>query len=70
MVAVLIMNQAYKIWSALNNSSQIGYHGNKETSTLIYEIQNFANTYLGKVSKFQGNGLFSFGVLSHSLDWR
>ena len=37
--------------------------------SLIYEIQNFANTYLGKVTKFQGNGLFRFGVLSHLLGW-
>ena len=37
---------------------------------LIYEIQNFANTYLGKVTKLQGNGLFRFGVLSHLLGWR
>ena len=32
--------------------------------SLIYEIQNFANAYLGKVTEFQGNGLFRFGVLS------
>ena len=38
--------------------------------SLIYEIQNFANAYLGKVTKFQGNGLFCFGVLSHLLGWR
>ena len=37
---------------------------------LIYEIQNFADTYLGKVIKFQGNGSFRFGVLSHLLSWR
>ena len=36
----------------------------------IYEIQNFANTYLGKVTKFQGNGLFRFGVPSHLLGRR
>ena len=35
--------------------------------SLIYEIQNFANTYLEKVSKFQGNGMFHFGILSHLL---
>ena len=38
--------------------------------SLIYEIQSFANTYLGKVNKFQGNGLFRFKVLSHLLGWR
>ena len=37
--------------------------------SLIYEIQNFANTYLGKVTKFQGNGLFGFGVLNHLLGY-
>ena len=35
--------------------------------SLIYEIQNFADTYLRKVTKFQGNGLFRVGVLSHLL---
>ena len=42
----------------------------KKRLSLIYEIQNFANNYLGKVIKFQGNGLFRFGVLSHLLGWR
>ena len=28
--------------------------------SLIYELENFANTYLGKVTKFQGDGLFRF----------
>ena len=32
--------------------------------SLICEIRNFANAYLGKVTKFQGYGLFRFGVLS------
>ena len=35
--------------------------------SLIYEIQNFGDTYLGKVMKFQSNGLFRFEVLSHLL---
>ena len=39
----------------------------KKRLSLIYEIGNFVNTYLGKVSKFQDNGLFRFGVLSHLL---
>ena len=30
----------------------------KKRLSLIYESQNFANTYLGNVTKFQGNGLF------------
>ena len=42
----------------------------KKCLSLAYEIQNFDNTYLGKVTKFQGNGLFRFGVLSHLLGWR
>ena len=42
----------------------------KKRLSLIYEIQNFADTYLGKVTKFQGNGLFRFGVLSHLLGWK
>ena len=33
-------------------------------------IPNFANEYLGKVTKFQGYGLFRFGVLSNLLAWR
>ena len=49
----------------------MGYHGNKEMRlSLIYEIQNFANTYLGKVTKFQSNELLRFGVLSHLLGLR
>ena len=31
--------------------------------SLICEIPNFANAYLGKVTKFQGYRLFRFGVL-------
>ena len=42
----------------------------KKRLSVSYEIQNFANTYLGKITKFQGNGLFRFGVLSHLLGWR
>ena len=38
--------------------------------SLICEIPNFANAYLGKVTKFQGYGLFRFGVLSNLLAWR
>ena len=38
--------------------------------SLICEIPNFANAYLGKVTKFQGYGLFPFGVLSDLLAWR
>ena len=42
----------------------------KKCLCLIYELENFANTYLGKVTKFQGDGLFCFGVLSNLLAWR
>ena len=38
--------------------------------SLISEILNFANAYLGKVTKFQGYSLFRFGVLSNLLAWR
>ena len=38
--------------------------------SLIYKIQTFADTYLGKVTKFQGNDLFRFGGLSHLLGCR
>ena len=42
----------------------------KKRLSLIYELENFANTYLGKVTKFQVDGLFRFGVLSNLLAWR
>ena len=38
--------------------------------SLICEIPNFADAYLGKVTKFQGYGLFRFGVLSNLLRWK
>ena len=37
--------------------------------SLICEIPNFANAYVGKVTKFQGYRLFRFGVLSNLLAW-
>ena len=37
--------------------------------SLIYELENFANTFLGKGTKFEGDGLFRFGVLSNLLAW-
>ena len=40
----------------------------KKRLSLIYELENFANTYLGKVTKFQVDGLFRFGVLSNLLE--
>ena len=42
----------------------------KKRLSLIYELENFANTYLGKVTKFQVDGLFRFWVLSSLLAWR
>ena len=39
----------------------------KKRLSLIYKIENFSITLLGKVTKFQGNGLLRFGVLSHLL---
>ena len=41
----------------------------KKRLSLIYELENFADTYLGKVTKFQGDGLFRFGVVSNLLAW-
>ena len=38
--------------------------------SLICEIPNFADAYLGKGTKFQGYSLFRFGVLSNLLAWR
>ena len=35
----------------------------KKRLSLIYELKSFANTYLGKVTKFQGDGLFRFGAI-------
>ena len=32
----------------------------KKRLPLIYELENFANTYLGKFTKFLGDGLFRF----------
>ena len=56
---------------AKNYSWQIGCHGNKVTSiSNSDELENFANTYLRKVTKFQGDGFFRFGILSNLLAWR
>ena len=40
--------------------------------SLICEIPNFSNAYLGKFTKFQGYSLFRFGVLSnlHAGRWK
>ena len=34
----------------------------KKQLSLIYELENFADTYLGKVTKFQVDDMFRFGV--------
>ena len=52
----------------MNHSQQIGYHANNERFDFEdCEIPNFANVYLGKVTQFQGYGLFRFGVLCNLL---
>ena len=38
--------------------------------SLICDIPNFVNAYLGKITQFQGYGLFRFGVLCNLLIWR
>ena len=55
---------------AKNHFDKLVTMATKERPSLIYEIENFANTCFGKVTKFQGNGLLRFGVLSHLLGWR
>ena len=42
----------------------------KKGLSLINEIKNFANAYLGKFIKIQGNGLLRFGARSHLQGWR
>ena len=48
MAAVLIFNHIYWFWKK-NYSWKIGCQGNKKRLSLIYELENFANTYLEKV---------------------
>ena len=40
--------------------------------SMIWKFENLANNYLGKVTKFQGNGFCRFGVLRHliSFTWK
>ena len=42
----------------------------KKRLSLIYELENFSNTYLRKVTKFHVDGLFRSGGLSNLLAWR
>ena len=37
---------------------------------LIHELGNFADTWFRKDTKFQGDGLSRFGVLSHLVGWK
>ena len=69
MVAVFIFNHIYGFWQKTTLGKLVAMATKKRLS-LIYELQNFANTYLGKVTKFQVDGLFRFGVLSNLLAWR
>ena len=69
MVAVLIFNQVYWFWLK-TTLDQLVTMTTKKRLSLIYEIENFADTYLEKVTKLQGDGLLRFGVLSHLLGWR
>ena len=50
MVAVLIFNQVYQFWKKATLSKLVAMAMKKRLS-LIYELENFANTYLGKVAK-------------------
>ena len=68
MVAVLIFNHVYWFWQKTTLGKLVAM-ATKKRRSLIYELENFANTYLGKVTKFQVDGLFRFGVLSNLLAW-
>ena len=69
MVAVLIFNHIYWFWSWTTLDKLVTMATTKGLS-LICKIPNFANAYLGKVTKFQGYGLFRSGVLSNLQVWR
>ena len=69
MAVVLIFNHIYWFWQKTTLGKLVAMATKKRLS-LIYELENFANTYLGKVTKFQGDGLFRFEVLSNLLAWR
>ena len=66
MAAVLIFNHIYWFWQKTALGKLVAM-ATKKLVSLIYELENFVNTYLGKVTKFQGDGLFRIGVLSNLL---
>ena len=69
MVAVLISNHVYWFWQK-TTLGKLVVMATKKRLSLIYELESFANIYLGKVTKFQVDGLFRFGVLRNLLAWR
>ena len=69
MVAVLIFYHVYRFWQKATVGKLVAM-ATKKGLSLIYVLENFANTHLGKVTKFQVGGLFRFGVLSSLLAWR
>ena len=56
MVAVLIFNLVDWFWLKTTLDKLVTMATAKRPS-LIYKIENFANTYLGKGTKFQSNSL-------------
>ena len=71
MVAVLIFNHVPRLLIlAKTTLGKLVAMATKKRLSLTYELENFVNTYLGKVTKFQVDGWFCFGVLSNLLAWR
>ena len=67
-VAVLIFNHVQWFWSFLTSEPlSTNWLPWQQNLSLICEIPNFANAYLGKVTQVQGYGLFRFGVLCNLL---
>ena len=66
----MTLDKIYISVRIIMNLDKLVTMGTMKRLSLIYEIRNFANTYLEKVAKCQGNGLLRFGVLSHLLGWR
>ena len=58
MIAVLIFKQVYLFWLFLTKKRLLTNWLTMATKfqSPIYEIHNFLDTYLEKISKFQGNG--------------
>ena len=66
MVAVLFFNDVYWFWQK-NTLEKLVTMATKKRLSSIFKFENFAK--LWKVTKFQGDSLFRFGVLSHLLGW-